>query len=185
MNRHICALWSLTFAIATIGCGLAPGSGPYGDLVSTFGSGPKLSSKPIPSRTIVLVSPHHRGAFNYRDIVDIRLSSKVIEFDPSFPMMRRVQIPIDKITGCSMTCFGSSNWDADLLIAETGTEISIEKSKEIFDWCWEHRIPMVSAKDENAWMYSHAKLPDKSSYAKQLSSYEEWEHQRKQACCGY
>src|SRR5438874_742374 len=97
--RHITAV--LMLALITLSYGLNPNSGPYGDLVSAFGSGKPLHVKPIPSRTIVLSSTKHKGAFSYNDIIDIRLAPNAIEFAPSFPLMHRVQIPPSKISGAA------------------------------------------------------------------------------------
>jgi hypothetical protein len=63
-----------------------------------------------------------------------------------------LQIPRRAVTFCSETCFGSSRWDANLLLAEAEVEISIPNSKEVIDWCWQPRIPIGSAEARRKWI---------------------------------
>lgn len=179
--RYILAVLAV---VSLLNCG-ALGSGPYNDLEVSFKATKPLESDPIQARTILLVSNKHKGAYTYRDVVDIRLSSNTIEFAPSFPTMERVQISAEAVSGCGETCFGTSDWYADILIASTGTEISIPKSKELIDWCWNNRLPIIPEKDRSEWLYKHASLPDKTTYSSQFSSRKEYDHLVKQSCLGF
>jgi len=163
----------------------AVGSGPYKDLEVAFKANTPLESHPINPRTILLVSNKHKGAYTYRDMVDIRLSSDVIEFAPSFPTMERVQISASSVSGCGETCFGTADWYADILIGSTGAEISIPKSQELIDWCWNNRLPIIPEKDRSDWLYKHAQLPDKATYSEQFSSRKEYDYLVKQSCLGF
>lgn len=170
--------------IFLLNCG-AFGSGPYNDLELAFKAGKPLEVDPIKARSISLVSNKHKGAYTYRDIVDIRLSSDVIEIAPSFPTMDRVQIPAAAVSGCGETCFGTSNWHVDILIERTGTEISIPKSRELIEWCWNNRLPIIPEKDRSDWLYKRTALPDKVSYSNQFSSREKYDQLLKQSCLGF
>jgi hypothetical protein len=168
---------------------LAACEGPYADLQAAFPAATAASATALPPARLLLTSTKHKGAFTYGEgVVSIKLLPNGIEMQPSLPFkvaMTPVFLPEDKISGCSRTCFGASVWDANLLVAETGTEISLPRSRELVDWCWERKIPMIPSAARRAWLYSGASLPNRSQFAEQLASREKFDYQGKQSCLGF
>lgn len=167
--------------VAVAGCS----KGPYRDLESRFRAKASFSSRPIAQKTIILVSPKHRGAFAYKNVVAIRLSSTGIEIRPTLGFMQTVQVPIGEIRGCSMKCFGGSTWDAVVLVGQPPTEIGIPNATELINWCWQNRVPMVTTKVHDDWLYKHMPLPDRAAFAAQFSSRARFDEQTRRTCMGY
>ena len=162
--------------------------GPYRDLEASFRSPQAASAPSIPIDQVVLTSTKHVGAHRFNGVLSVKLPSAAVELEPTLPFglgMSTVTIPADMIAGCSMTCFGDGVWDADLLIASTGTEISFRNSRQVVEWCWSNRIPMISGKHKREWLYGGGKIPDRSTFAEQLSSRELYDGQAKQSCLGF
>jgi secondary thiamine-phosphate synthase enzyme len=44
------------------------------------------------------------------------------------------------------------------VLAEAEVEISIPNSKEVIDWCWDQRVPIVSAEARRNWVYNDVPL---------------------------
>jgi len=167
---------------------LAACDGPYRDLEASFRSPQAAPAPQIPVDHIVLTSTKHVGAHSFNGVMSVKFPPAAVELEPTFPFglgMSTVLIPAEMIAGCSKTCFGDGVWDADLLIASTGTEISFRNTKQVVEWCWSNRIPMISGKDRREWLYGGGKLPNRSKFAEQLSSRELYDRQAKQSCLGY
>jgi hypothetical protein len=162
--------------------------GPYDDLEKSFKASQSTSASPVPVDRVVLTSNRYRGAYSYDKALTVQLSSSTVELKPAFPFsvaMKDIAIPADAISGCSKTCFGDGVWDADFLLSSAGTEISFRSSRQVVDWCWANKIPMISGKDRRQWLYSGASLPDRSKFSEQLSSRESYDKQAKMSCLGY
>ncbi|MHB0971250.1 MAG: hypothetical protein ACYC7A_18480 [Thermoanaerobaculia bacterium] len=126
--------------------------------------------------------------FNYKNTMAIRLSRDSVEIVPTGLLaltMKAVKIPRDAVALCSETCFGSSRWDANLLLPELGIEINVPESDEVINWCWEQRRPIASGKARRDWMYGDKPLPEPSGLAQQFSSRAVFDHAARQACLGY
>jgi len=95
----------------------------------------------------------------------------------------RATIPMEAITGCSMTCFGNTRRDTNLLLGELGLKISMTESPEVIEWCWESSLPMISGKDEREWLYASGQLPSKAGYLQ--VDREEYRRQTRRSCQGY
>jgi hypothetical protein len=175
--------WFLLIACIA-GC-FDPGSGPYADLEAAFPSKKGSHGKEISAKKIVLTSNRHKGAYTYGDTPEIRLSKESVYIDPHFPTMERIEIPINAVSGCGKSCFGSSKWDADILIGQIGVELSIPNSEDVIEWCWENRIPIIPGNSVSDWQYKQVPLPDKSSFTTQFSSREEYDRLVKRSCQGY
>ena len=175
---------ALVMVVALAGCS----AGPVRDLEARFASTSSSSGPPITANTLVLTSKRHRGAFSYREIMNIRLSPDAIDIDPTglFAMnMKRLHIPRAAVTLCSKTCSGPSKWDANFLLGESEVEISVPNATEMIDWCWQQRVPIASGQARRDWMYGNMALPAASTLAHQFSSREVFDHAAKQACLGY
>lgn len=176
----------MKFAVAMLSVlSLAACSPSYKDLEKAFPSTTRSTSPPLKTRTIVLTSQKHRGAESYNDLVTIRLSSSSIELDNAAPFRSPVSVPVDEVTGCSMTCFGWEDQHVDLLIAKTGTDLMIPRSDALLEWCWSTRRPMVPGKSLREWQYQNVPLPGPEAYHEQLQSREAYDAQAKQSCLGY
>lgn len=171
------------FATALSGC-----AGPYRDLESSFKSGAGSGGVKIWVKSVVLSSTRHEGAHNYGGTsLSVRLTTDAMELDPKFPLdlyMAAVRIPAKDVSGCTCSSFGSDAFTANLLIERTGTEISFEQSKDVFEWCRQNRLPIISGNDSRNWLYSHGALPDKSKFSEQFSSRERFDRQLKSSCAG-
>ncbi len=166
------------FIALLLGC-----SGPYDELEKAFPVRSEINGEMIKSKTIMLSSRNHKGAYNYREIATVSLSPEFVEIDISMPTFNRVQIPIEEISGCGKTCFGSTTWDADILLGNKCIEISFSEASEIIDWCWENNLPVITGKDKRNWMYNNGILPSRETY-KQVSK-EEYMRQVARCCQGY
>ncbi|WP_143171825.1 hypothetical protein [Rhizobacter sp. OV335] len=163
-------------------------SGPYADLEGSFKASQPASAPAVSVEQVVLVSTHEVGAHRYDDVLAVKLLPTAIAIEPSFPWsigMSPVSIAVDEVAGCSRSCFGDGVWDAELLVARTGTQISLRNSKELIEWCWSNRIPMISGNDRRQWLYKGASLPDRSEFSEQLASRKNYDAQAKQSCLGY
>jgi hypothetical protein len=72
--------------------------GPYSELESKFASVNAADSPPIPTTTLVLVGKKHRGAYNYKKTMAIRLLANAVEIEPTGPLaltMKPVRVPRD------------------------------------------------------------------------------------------
>ena len=168
----------MLIVITLMGC-----DGPYNDLEKDYPAKLNIEGKSIKSRTIVLTSRHHKGAYALRDVVSVRLSPEHIEMDVDLPRYKKVQIPIDSISGCGKSCFGSKIWDADILLGTKGIEISFKESSEIIEWCWETGLPMITGKDTRDWLYNGGVLPSREGY--QQVDREGYARQTRRRCQGY
>lgn len=160
---------------------------PYRDLASAYQTTHDLQAKSISPETVGFTSANRKSSM-YRRTMKIRLSTDALELEPTFPDnvgKRNVVVPIAEVSGCSETCSGSGEWDADILIGRTKTEIRVSRSREVIDWCWSNHIPMVSGKDRRALVYAGAPLPARSAYTEQFASREQYEKQAEQSCLGY
>jgi len=157
---------------------------PYGELEETFGTSPVLNSKPIPSRTVVLVGKGYQGAFNYPGVFTIRLSSDAVEFAPSSRWMQAIAIPASAVAACSALDFGEGNWDTLLLLHDVRIQVSIDRAPEIVDWCWQNRIPFASIPEQDVWDET-GNLSMAGSPRPELESREAYDHQVQQARRGF
>lgn len=171
-------------AIALAGC-----SGPYRDLESSFKDSAGSSGVKIWVKNVVLGSTGHEGVENYGGTsLSVKVTQDAVELDPKFPFslyMASVRIPAKDVSGCTCSSFGGDPFTANLLIERTGTEVSFEQSKDIFEWCWQNRLPIIPGDASRKWLYSRGKLPEKSKFEDQLSSREQFDKQLKLSCMGY
>lgn len=155
----------------------------YSDLEKTFASAKQSEAPSISADTVEFVSVYRRGGiFTFKHDVTIRLSKNSIQIEPPFPW-KTVTIPSESVSGCSKTC--GLGWEANILVAITGTEISVPESNEIIEWCWKNHLPMVSGRDRREWLYHRVTLPLASTYKQQLASRELYDRQAKSSCVGY
>jgi hypothetical protein len=104
-----------------------------------------LTGAPIASRTVVLDGPEFVGATNYRDVVSIGLARGTIEISGrgiAGMMLTPLRIPRADVRFCGKTCFGPSNWDADVMRERPAVKIRFRNAQEVIDWCWEERVPI-------------------------------------------
>ena len=133
---------------------------------------------------MVLTSPKYKGAYNYKNMIRVDLIPKAIIIEPTSPFMKRVEIPVSDISGCSETCFGDSRWDADILIASPPVQVSFPNSAEVVDWCWATRLHVVSADERTNWLYRSKLLVQKQT-DDQFTSRATYDEALRKACLGY
>jgi len=167
-------------SVFLIGC-----SGAYGDLEEKYPANEIVDSEIVEMKSIILTSKVHKGdgAHSINGLSKVKINSEFMEIEINIPWYQKIQIPVEEISGCGKTCFGSDAWDADILLGELGTEISFRNSKQVLEWCWEQGLPMITSKNKRDWMYNDKTLPSKEGY--QQVSKEEYTRQTKRRCAGY
>jgi hypothetical protein len=169
---------ALVAAILAVGCS----RGPYADLERAFEAEKQKAAKSVRVAAVVLVSPRHKGADNYKNMMDVSLSDAGIAISPKSPFMKPVLIPVSAIVGCSKKCFGESQWDADIMIGSPPVEVSFESSVEMIEWCWKNRVPVISTQHRQDWMYRGKPLVQSREHLMSRGRYDEALRQR---CLGY
>ncbi|MGO9805059.1 MAG: hypothetical protein ACLPTL_16670, partial [Steroidobacteraceae bacterium] len=148
--KPLCA----TFAVIVLsGC-----SESYDDLASAFPASKTSTGSALAADSIVITSQRHRGATSYHGVVTVRASADAVDVNIAMPFTKPLSIPQREIAACAMTCFGTSDPNVDLIIPRTGTDLMV-RGKELLDWCWSNRKPMLSGAAQRAWNYSGAPLP--------------------------
>ena len=166
--------------LALCGC-----SASYGDLEAAFGVNRTTDAKPLQANSFFITSRRHgEGAVSFNGSAQIRSSAGKIELTPGVPLLQSIAIPADNIEYCGMTCFGTSDPWVNLLIPRTETSI-IVKGRELLDWCWDSKKPMISGADERDWKYNNKPLPPQDKYTAQLASRQAFDAQVRQSCLGY
>jgi len=172
----------ILISLALVGCH----RGPYPELEAAFGRPPSLSSNPIQSRSLVLISRRHEGAFNYPNGVEIRLAGDRIEIKRRGPAKVALNISAGAVDACGVTGWGDGQWDANLLISSVETQVSVlGNPTEILDWCWDNRINFASTPEVMAWMYEGKKLPSRGANREELASRAAYDEKIKQAKIGF
>jgi hypothetical protein len=176
--KRLCA--ALTAVVVVSAC-----SDSYRDLASPFGTDKTSTAPTLAADSIVISGPRYAGPTSYNGIVKIRASVDAVDVDIRMPFMKPLSIPTSEIAACAMTCFGTSDQHVDLLIPKTGTDLQIPRSKELLNWCWTNRKPMISGADKRGWHFSGAPLPPASRYHEQFASRQAFDEQTKMSCLGY
>ncbi len=167
-----------------VSAGLLAGcSGSYSDLEAAFAQ--DASNAPVVAKEFVVTSRKQERLERFAALASVRPSSGRIDLSPSLSWRRSVSIPATEVAYCSMTCFGTADPHVDLLIPRTGSLIRIRNKQELLDWCWTHRIPILSSADKRRWLYSGASLPPSSNYATQFDDRSAFDKQAQQSCLGY
>ena len=185
-RQRLGGAFTLRKLVVALTLGAAACGGPYNDLEKAFPAKGDLQSKVLTTATVVLTSKKHSGAYSLRRVANIAVTSKFVEISVDKPFSvfhRKVQIPIEAITGCSKTCFGPGKWDADLLVGELGIQVSIKNSQQVLDWCWDNGLPIISGSARRAWMHEGKDLPGRHGYV-QVSK-EQYLRETRSACMGY
>jgi len=173
-------LVALGMMLALSGCGKS-----YRDLETAFGTEKVAGIKRLPADTIVITSQRNPGAESYHGITSVYVSASSVDIEVSVLFLRPISIPTQEIAACGMTCFGYDDKHVDLLIPKVGADVMIPASKELLDWCWETRRPMVPSSVRRNWAYNGVPLPPASNYAGQFESRAVFDLQTKQSCLGY
>lgn len=162
-------------------------TGAYSDLAARYPAKASFTGTPIRSRTLVVTGPQRRGATNYRDIVRVNVAPGALELQGrglAGAMMSAIRIPRDAVRFCAKTCFGASNWSADVVLAEPALELSFENAQEIIDWCWREHVPILPQKAESAWLYEAGSLPAPAAFADQFTAREVFDAAVRNSCVG-
>jgi len=167
-----------------VSAGLLAGcSGSYSDLEAEFAR--DANNAPVVANEFVVTRQKQEGLELFSAFARVRPSPGRIDLSPSLSWRRSVSIPASEVAYCSMTCFGTADPHVDLLVPRTGSLITISNKRELLDWCWAHRVPMLSGADKRRWLYSGASLPSPSSYTAQFDDRSVFDKQAQQSCLGY
>lgn len=167
---------------------VASSSAEYRDLERTYGGKPAWSSPAQTSLQVGLSSNRRRASSStFNSTLEMRLTTEGIQLQPGRNAigMDIVTIPTTAVEACSMSCFGKLARSVNLLLPESGIQVDLLNSPEVINWCWQNRIPMATSAARRAWLYEGVSLPDKKSYAQQLSSRPAYDDQARQSCMGY
>ena len=125
-----------------------------------------------------------KGDFTvFRDGSDVRLTPNAIRID--LPGKAPISIPASEVRGCTMVCFGGEKWNVDLLIPKAGARVSFEHSKEVYEWCWDNKLPIISGEATRNWLYLGKPLPTREALSDTVASRVAYDTQAKSACNGY
>jgi hypothetical protein len=168
----------LLLSLLSFGCSKSVSS-----LEETFGTDHPGTGTAAPVRSVSITGQTKRDftVFETGSKLSLNAKTAIIELPGVKPLM----IPTSKIAGCTMVCFGGAKWDVDLLIPATGSSIAFEHSKDLYEWCWNNRLPMVSGEASRNWLYLKTPLPDRESFASVVASRAAYDKQAKRACNGY
>ena len=176
----------MRYSVALAGILVLGGCGKsYSDLEGAFGTSKIGGAAHLPENTLVLTSQRNPGAESYRGIASIYLSMKSVDIEVSTPFTKPVSIPTQEVAACGMTCFGYDNRHVNLLIPKVGVDVMIRESKQLLDWCWDNKKPMVSGEIQRNWAYKGAPLPLATAFSQQFESRAAYDYQTKQSCLGY
>ena len=178
VGLRICSTSVLLLLLA--GCG-----GPYNDLARDFTAQGEPTGVEIDAARVVMVSRKHRGAYTFGGL-RVFLSESAVELRPRstyLGLLKKLRLPADGVSGCSMTCFGGKDRHADLVFGPQEAEVSFDASSEIVDWCWQNELPMLSGAQERGWLYEGRSLPSKADY--EPVTRDEYEQQANRTCMGY
>jgi len=158
----------------------------YSDIEAVFGAKEKpAESKQLETKTFSVSSQNRKGIETFRNIATVLISEKGIYFDAGAPFTKSVFIPTQEVAGCAMTCFGTEDQHVDFLVPKTGTDLMIQSSNDLLNWCWENKKPMFSGKSKREWLYNKVPLPPADEFVEQLGDRKKYDEQKRQSCLGY
>ncbi len=168
----------LLLSLLSLGCSKSVSS-----LEQTFGTDHPDTGTGAPVRSVSITGQTKRDFTVFKTGSKLSLTADTVIIE--LPGVMTLVIPSSKVAGCTMVCSGGEKWDVDLLIRETGTSIAFEHSKDLYEWCWNNRLPMVSGEATRNWLYLKRPLPDRESFASVVASRTAYDKQAKLACNGY
>jgi hypothetical protein len=174
-------------AVIAVGLAATCSSGPYAALAARFRSKAPFTGRQIASRTLVLIGPGYDGATNYREMMSVSLSRGAVEIKGwgiSSVLFTPLRIPRSEVRFCGKTCFGVSNWDAELVLENPAIKVMFHNAQEIIDWCWEERVPILPTSAETSWLYQKGPLPNPSTMESQFTTREAFDRAVRQSCLG-
>jgi hypothetical protein len=146
---------------------LADSEDPYPILSAAFPAVNAISVESISPPSVEFAVASSKKSSRYRGSMKLGLSAEGLAMVPTFPsslFRKKSVVPLSAISGCGVRNWGGGVRDALVLIGRTGTEISIENSREsniVFSWCSKYGIPMISEQELAAWQDKGARLPQR------------------------
>lgn len=174
-------------AVIALGLAATCSSGPYSELSARFGSKAAFTGTTIASNTIVLIGPQYDGATNYRRTMAVSVAPGAIEIKGrgvASVLFTPLRIPRADVRFCGKTCFGPSNWDAEIVLENPAVKIMFQNAQEIIDWCWDERVPILPTASDKSWLYQNGRLPDPTTMESQFSTRATFDHAVRQSCLG-
>jgi hypothetical protein len=167
---------------------VAISSASYRELENTYAATPAWKT---PLRTALQVKlsqvPGRISGATYNSTLGIRIGSDAIQLQPVSlaPGMGVVTLPVAAVAACSMECVSDGAKATHLLLPAKGIDIEFLNDPAVLEWCWNSRIPMVSAHSRWAWQDRGTALPGIETYAEQLGSRALYDEAARRSCVGF
>jgi len=153
------------------------------DLEAAFLAQSPESGKPADVRSVSITGLKKGDFTTFGEGSKVLLTGDAIRVD--LPGRDALLIPSSQVHGCTMVCFGGEKWNVDLLIPSAEASLSFEHSKDVYEWCWSNKLPMISGAATRDWLYSGKPLPSKRDLSESLASRTDYDARARSACSGY
>jgi len=160
----------------------------YSQLEKYYEVNPDEKSDSFNESTVTMISTSTRGAYTFRNNIEVTLNENAIRFRVEPPygyFFKPIEIPANDVSGCGKSCFRKDLWLTEIYISKTGTTIGVQNSNTLINWCWKNKIPIIPGDIERSWKYKGASLPPKSQFSAQFESLDNYIYLAKQSCLGY
>ena len=169
---------ALLLLTACAGCSKA-----QSDLEAAFATQQPPSGKKADVRSMSITGLEKGDFTTFWDGHQVHLTADSMQVD--LPGRKALLLPAAQVHGCTMVCFGGEKWNVDLLVPMTGVSLSFEHSKDVYEWCWRNKLPMISGAATRDWLYLGKPLPPKQDLSESLASRDAYDKRAKAACNGY
>lgn len=167
---------------------LGTSSSEYADLEKAFGGEGAWPTQGKLAMQIELESARRDRSFgHFNSTLYLRLNESGIQLQPASNTigMGIVTIPATAVTACSMRSWGPLAHENEIILPEPGIVVGALNTPEIIDWCWNHRLPMISARDRDAWLHKGTPLPSMEAMTAQFESREAYDQRVKRLSAGF
>jgi hypothetical protein len=186
------ATWSSTAAFDSISKPppdpLATSSSEYADLEKAFSGEAAWATEGKLALKIELESARRERSFShFNSTLYFRLSESGIQLQPASNTvgMGIVTIPASAVTACSMRSWGPLAHENEIILPDPGIVLGALNTPEIIDWCWDHHLPMISARDRDEWLHQGKPFPTGKAVMAQFESREAYDQRVKQLSAGF
>jgi len=160
-------------------------SSVYSDLEEAYGVEQISDLNYLPVGNISITSNRRSGILTFTGTASLSATEDAIFIITGESTFSPIMVPVTDIAACSMTCFGAEDRHINLLIPSVGSNVMVNASKKLLDWCRLSGRPMISSAARRAWQYDLQQiekpaLGDGSS----MQSAEDYEGLAQAACKG-
>jgi hypothetical protein len=181
--RVLDAEWNSTSAFD----GSAQASPQYLILEKSFGGKPAWKTPAHPVLRVQLGTNADRESSAYQSSLQLRITPKAIQLEPgpAAAGLDIVNIPAEAVGACGGSSYGARSRSVHLLIPREGVEIELLRERDMVDWCFDNRLPMLSGEQRENWRYNRAPLPPKEGFSAQFVSRDAYHEAAIRAFNGY